>query len=86
MRDNETRASSIDTDVTNFRWNRFEDPSVSHAEGSPVQESKGTHTRQEKKPYTKPTYRYEQVFETMALACGKISATQFQCRFHRNAS
>jgi len=24
-----------------------------------------------KKPYSKPEFRYERVFETMALACGK---------------
>jgi hypothetical protein len=33
-----------------------------------------------KKPYRKPEFRYEKVFETMALACGKITGTQFQCR------
>ena len=33
-----------------------------------------------KLPYQKPAFRYERVFETMALACGKISATQAQCR------
>jgi hypothetical protein len=39
-----------------------------------------------KKPYQKPSFRYERVFETMALACGKISPTQFQCRFNRKSS
>ena len=33
-----------------------------------------------RKPYKKPAYRRERVFETMALACGKISSTQAQCR------
>lgn len=33
-----------------------------------------------KLPYQKPAFRYEGVFETMALACGKISTTQQQCR------
>jgi hypothetical protein len=32
-----------------------------------------------KKPYEKPTFRYEQVFVTSALSCGKFSATQGQC-------
>jgi len=27
----------------------------------------------EKKPYKKPDFRYEQVFETTALACGKVT-------------
>lgn len=40
-----------------------------------------------KKPYTKPTFRDERVFETMALTCGKVQATQFQCRgFNRKNS
>ena len=33
-----------------------------------------------KLPYEKPAFRHEGVFETMALACGKISGTQGQCR------
>ena len=32
-----------------------------------------------KKPYEKPAFRYEQVFVTTALSCGKISTTQSQC-------
>lgn len=32
-----------------------------------------------RKPYQKPAIRYERVFETMALACGKVSSTQAQC-------
>lgn len=39
-----------------------------------------------KKTYQKPSFKYERVFETMALACGKISPTQFQCRFNRKNS
>ncbi len=39
-----------------------------------------------KKPYQKPAFLHERVFETMALACGKVSATQFQCRFNRKLS
>jgi hypothetical protein len=39
-----------------------------------------------KKPYHKPAVRHERVFETMALHCGKISATQSSCKFHRKAS
>lgn len=42
--------------------------------------------RPEKKPYEEPSFRFEKVFETMALACGKIQATNFECRFHRNSS
>jgi len=32
-----------------------------------------------KKPYEKPAFRYEQVFVTTALSCGKINTTQFNC-------
>jgi hypothetical protein len=32
-----------------------------------------------KKPYQKPALRFERVFETRALTCGKISTTQFAC-------
>ncbi|MBI3667924.1 MAG: hypothetical protein HY236_17125 [Acidobacteria bacterium] len=31
-----------------------------------------------KKPYQKPAFRHERVFETMAVACGK-TGTQSQC-------
>jgi hypothetical protein len=40
----------------------------------------------EKKPYQKPEFRYERVFETMALSCGKVNPTEFQCRFNRKSS
>jgi len=33
-----------------------------------------------KKPYQKPAFQREQVFETMALACGKTSPTSGACR------
>jgi hypothetical protein len=39
-----------------------------------------------KKPYQKPGFRSERVFETMALACGKISATSGQCKVNRKNS
>jgi len=43
-------------------------------------------SRAVKKPYQDPAFRYERVFETMALSCGKVNATEFQCRFHRMSS
>jgi hypothetical protein len=39
-----------------------------------------------KKPYRKPSFQHERVFETMALACGKLHPTQGQCRFNRKNS
>jgi hypothetical protein len=38
-----------------------------------------------KKPYTKPEFRYERVFETMALACGKTAGVGF-CKGHNKSS
>ena len=36
-----------------------------------------------KKPYTKPAFRFERVFETQALSCGKIFASQGSCKFNQ---
>lgn len=33
-----------------------------------------------RKPYQKPSFKHEKVFETMALACGKINPTQGACK------
>jgi len=32
-----------------------------------------------KKPYEKPSFRYEQVFVTTALSCGKIAGLSQNC-------
>ncbi|HKM48011.1 MAG TPA: hypothetical protein VJX69_10505 [Terriglobales bacterium] len=40
---------------------------------------------QAKKPYTKPTFRFERVFETQALTCGK-TGTLGQCHSNRKNS
>jgi hypothetical protein len=42
--------------------------------------------RTAKKPYQEPAFRHERVFETMALSCGKVNATEFLCRNHRMSS
>lgn len=39
-----------------------------------------------KKPYRKPEFRYERVFETLALVCGKLNGGGPQCRFVRKRS
>jgi hypothetical protein len=39
-----------------------------------------------KRPYHKPAVRYEQVFETRALSCGKIQVTQYGCHQNRRNS
>lgn len=33
-----------------------------------------------RKPYRKPEFRFERVFETTALACGKTAPVQASCR------
>jgi len=38
-----------------------------------------------KKPYEKPAFRYERVFETTALSCGKTAGT-FHCGLHLKSS
>jgi hypothetical protein len=42
--------------------------------------------RKGKKVYQKPAFRYERVFETLALSCGKIGSTTAQCQFSRKTS
>jgi hypothetical protein len=39
-----------------------------------------------KRPYQKPTFRSERVFETMALARGKINGTGGACHSNRKKS
>ena len=39
-----------------------------------------------KKTYVKPAFQHERAFETMALACGKVSTTTQQCRNNRKNS
>jgi len=42
--------------------------------------------RATRKPYQKPAFSREQLFETMALACGKINTTITACRIVKKAS
>ena len=39
-----------------------------------------------KKPYEKPSYRYEKVFVTSALSCGKIGTTSLSCSSNQKVS
>jgi hypothetical protein len=63
------------------REERAEEPRA--AEPNPPAEPQPQASR---RPYQKPAFRTEKIFETMALACGKISATQGHCRFNRKSS
>ncbi len=51
-----------------------------HELQAPEQEKQG------RKPYQKPAFQYEHVFETAALRCGKMGPTQSQCKFNRKTS
>jgi hypothetical protein len=42
--------------------------------------------RPQKRPYQKPSFRFERVFETSALSCGKTQATQSGCMRNRKVS
>jgi hypothetical protein len=53
---------------------------------SPPRDGASPAPKAAKKRYEKPAVKFERVFETTALACGKISATQGQCRLNRKAS
>jgi hypothetical protein len=39
-----------------------------------------------KKPYIKPAFRFERVFETQALSCGKMAGQGHNCNIHSSAS
>ncbi len=49
-------------------------------------EPKLARTGAAKKPSWKSAFRYERVFETTALSCGKIGPTQSTCRHNRKTS
>jgi hypothetical protein len=51
--------------------------------GEATQQTNGI--AKQKKPYVKPEFRCERVFEMQALACGK-TATQFTCKFQTKSS
>lgn len=57
-----------------------------HARAAELEKAPESDAGKPKKPYQKPAFQHERVFETMALACGKLSPTQFQCRFNRRNS
>jgi hypothetical protein len=49
-------------------------------------ETRPSETAKSRKAYERPAFQHERVFETMALACGKLSPTQLSCRFNRKNS
>ncbi len=47
---------------------------------------KRTQKEKTKKPYSKPGFRFEHVFETQALSCGKIHGHSTVCNISRKTS
>jgi hypothetical protein len=54
-------------------------------EEAPRGNETGTGLR-EKKPYRKPSFRHERVFETRALICGKLVGSGGSCAGNHKAS
>lgn len=54
--------------------------------GAPVMAPAESDLPRQRKPYQKPAFRFERVFETMALSCGKLNVTDRMCRSHRKTS
>lgn len=62
---------------------REKDGAPSAVSAAAPTESRPTRGR---KPYQKPAFRFERVFETMALSCGKVDPTQKHCHYNRKVS
>jgi hypothetical protein len=52
----------------------------------PLEKLSKADTPSPKKPYEKPAFRYERVFETTALTCGKVGLVPPQCILHTKTS
>ena len=55
-------------------------PDLEPSEGNAGERTNG------KRPYQKPAFTREQLFETMALACGKLTGAGGQCQFVKKTS
>jgi hypothetical protein len=58
------------------------------ANGNPMEaeDKRRTQKQQAKKTYSKPAFRFERVFETQALSCGKVHSHFGQCKTNPKAS
>jgi hypothetical protein len=59
---------------------------MSRPEGDREREPAAVETERTKKPYRKPEFVREQLFETMALSCGKTNPVIGQCKAVRKNS
>jgi hypothetical protein len=82
MRDDIERVSSSVAATPQPGWDSFDNRSATQKDVG--DESVGL--PKGRKPYRKPTYRFEKVFETMALSCGKIHGLASQCHYNRHTS
>ncbi len=57
-------------------------PAAVNSSGEPAAEARP----KVRKPYERPAFAREQLFETMALSCGKVNPTSGQCRAFRKNS
>ena len=60
-------------------------PEEKNAEQAPEESEDSTSRPRGRKPYVKPAFRRELVFETMAAACGKLLPTA-RCKHHKKRS
>jgi hypothetical protein len=59
---------------------------MSESEQTPRGASAPKREPADRKPYQKPAFRQERLFETSALSCGKVHTTQSGCHSNRKTS
>jgi hypothetical protein len=59
---------------------------MSESEETPRGASAPEREPADRKPYHKPAFRQERLFETSALSCGKVQNTQSSCHGNRKTS
>jgi hypothetical protein len=74
------RGTGIAIGITIERTNKDRHPLMTMNDLS----SDNPRTLDSKKPYEKPSFRYEKVFVTSALSCGKVGYTQSSCTGSNN--
>ena len=75
-------ACQVRPEMHPFRWGEC----VMVNDNAEPEDKQPIRQEQAKKPYIKPVFRFERVFETTALSCGKVSPTEFLCAHNRKAS
>lgn len=86
--ESELGGNTESTNSNAWAWNRkpnllMTEHNANEEQGKNESESR---PKLKKKPYQEPAFRFEKVFETMALSCGKVQPTTLQCKFSRKNS